>query len=36
MPATYWEIGKRIVDFEPAGKNRAAYEARLVERLSAT
>jgi len=35
MTATYWEIGKRIVNFEQAGKNRAVYGARLVERLSA-
>ena len=35
MTATYWEIGRRIVDFEKEGRNRAAYGARSVERLSA-
>jgi predicted nuclease of restriction endonuclease-like (RecB) superfamily len=35
MTTTYWEIGRRIVDFEQLGKNRAAYGSRLVERLSA-
>lgn len=34
MTATYWEIGRRIVDFEQAGKRRADYGKRLVERLS--
>lgn len=35
MTATYWEIGRRIVDLEQAGKHRATYGARVVERLSA-
>ena len=34
MTATYWAIGRRIVEFEQAGKIRAAYGTRLVERLS--
>ncbi len=34
MTATYWEIGRPIVEFEQAGKARAAYGTRLVERLS--
>ena len=25
MPATYWEIGRRIVDHEQAGQKRAEY-----------
>jgi hypothetical protein len=25
MTATYWEIGRRIVEFEQGGKQRAAY-----------
>jgi predicted nuclease of restriction endonuclease-like (RecB) superfamily len=35
MTATYWEIGRRIVEFEQAGKMRAAYGEALMERLSA-
>ncbi len=35
MTATYWDVGRRIVDFEQAERNRAVYRARLVERLSA-
>jgi predicted nuclease of restriction endonuclease-like (RecB) superfamily len=34
MTATYWEIGRRIVEFEQAGKERAAYGEQLVKRLS--
>jgi hypothetical protein len=33
MTQTYWEIGRRIVEFEQAGKERAAYGERLVKRL---
>lgn len=35
MTASYWEIGRRIVEFEQAGKERAAYGQALLKRLSA-
>ena len=35
MTATYWEIGRRIVEFEQGGQERAAYGEALIERLSA-
>jgi predicted nuclease of restriction endonuclease-like (RecB) superfamily len=35
MTATYWEIGRRIVEYEQGGEGRAAYGERLIERLSA-
>lgn len=35
MTATYWEIGRRIVEYEQGGKERAEYGARLLERLGA-
>ena len=35
MTATYWEIGRRIVEFEQGGKKRAAYGEELLQRLSA-
>ena len=35
MTATYWTIGRRIVDHEQHGEDRAAYGAVLLERLSA-
>lgn len=35
MTATYWEIGRRIVEFEQAGAQRAAYGEQLIDRLSA-
>ena len=35
MTATYWEIGRRIVEHEQAGKARAEYGGAVVERLSA-
>lgn len=34
MTAAYWEIGRRIVEFEQGGAQRASYGKRLVERLS--
>lgn len=34
MTATYWEIGRRIVEFEQGGKKRAEYGKALLERLS--
>jgi len=35
MTASYWEIGRRIVEFEQGGKERAAYGKALLKRLSA-
>jgi predicted nuclease of restriction endonuclease-like (RecB) superfamily len=35
MTATYWEIGRRIVEYEQGGKGRAAYGEELLKRLSA-
>jgi len=34
MTATYWEIGRRIVEFEQGGEARAAYGVELLERLA--
>ncbi len=34
MTATYWEIGRRIVEFEQGGKSRAEYGAELLKRLA--
>ena len=34
MTATYWEIGRRIVEFEQGGEKRAGYGEELVRRLS--
>ncbi len=31
---TYWEIGKRIVEYEQAGKERAEYGSALLDNLS--
>lgn len=35
MTATYWEIGRRIVEYEQKGERRASYGTRLLHRLSA-
>ena len=35
MTASYWEIGRRIVEAEQQGKRRAGYGEQLLERLSA-
>jgi len=35
MTATYWEIGRRIVEFEQKGEKRAVYGEELIEKLSA-
>jgi len=35
MTMAYWEIGRRIVEFEQGGQRRAAYGAALLKRLSA-
>ncbi len=34
MTATYWEIGRRIVEFEQGGKARAEYGEELLQRLA--
>jgi hypothetical protein len=34
MTATYWEIGRRIVEFEQSGGKRAQYGKALLKRLS--
>ncbi len=34
MTATYWEIGRRIVEFEQGGEERADYGQALLKRLS--
>ncbi len=34
MTATYWEIGRRIVEFEQGGAERAGYGETLLKRLS--
>lgn len=34
MTASYWEIGRRIVEFEQGGKGRATYGEALIERLA--
>jgi hypothetical protein len=35
MTATYWEIGRRIVDNEQEGRRRAGYGEELLKKLSA-
>ena len=35
MTATYWEIGRRIVEHEQAGRKRAGYGEEVVKKLSA-
>jgi predicted nuclease of restriction endonuclease-like (RecB) superfamily len=34
MTATYWAVGRRIVEFEQQGRDRAAYGTRLLARLA--
>ena len=34
LTATYWEVGRQIVEFEQAGKSQAAYGDELLKRLS--
>ncbi len=34
MTATYWEVGRRIVESEQGGKSRAEYGDSIIERLS--
>ena len=33
MTATYWEIGRKIVEYEQEGKNRATYGKEILQRL---
>ena len=35
LTATYWEIGRRVVEYEQGGRARADYGEALLERLSA-
>src|SRR5207248_8703478 len=35
ITATYWEIGRRIVESEQGGNDQAAYGAELIDRLAA-
>jgi uncharacterized protein DUF1016 len=35
MTASYWKIGRRIVESEQRGKKRAGYGEALLERLAA-
>jgi hypothetical protein len=35
MTAPYWEIGRRIVEFEQGGQERAAYGETMIKRLGA-
>ncbi len=35
MTATYWEIGRRIVEYEQSGEKRAEYGEEVLRRLSA-
>ena len=34
MTATYWEIGRRIVEFQQQGKRRAGYGEEIVDRMA--
>jgi len=34
MTATYWEVGRRIVEFEQGGERRAEYGEQLLKRLA--
>ncbi len=34
LTATYWDIGRRIVEFEQGGRERAEYGLELIERLA--
>lgn len=35
LTATYWEIGRRIIEHEQAGRHRAGYGKALLKRLAA-
>ena len=34
MTATYWEIGRRIVEFEQGGKSKAQYGQEVIDQLA--
>ena len=34
MTATYWDIGRRIVEFEQGGEKRAGYGEEVLRRLA--
>lgn len=34
ITATYWEIGRRIVEFEQGGEERAEYGTQILQRMS--
>jgi predicted nuclease of restriction endonuclease-like (RecB) superfamily len=34
MTATYWEVGRRIVEFEQGGKRKPAYGEEIIDRLA--
>ena len=34
LTATYWEIGRRIIEFEQRGESRAEYGTNLLQRLA--
>ena len=34
MTATYWEIGRRIVELEQKGESRAEYGKQIIEQLA--
>ena len=34
MTATYWEVGRRIVEFEQGGAKRAVYGEQILKRLA--
>jgi hypothetical protein len=34
LTATYWETGRRIIEFEQHGKNRAEYGKELLKHIS--
>ena len=34
MTATYWEIGRRIVEFEQSGKSKAQYGEEVIDHLA--
>ena len=35
ITATYWEIGRKIVEFDQGGKDRSIYGEGLLKRLAA-
>ncbi len=35
MTATYWLVGRHLVEFEQGAEDRAAFGARVIERLAA-